>query len=112
MKIKEAKYKSCKSCKRTIKMISDEIYGCDWCKKSITLNVEGKNHQDYLGVVVFEEWSTSEHYQFCSWKCVFKFIPTIKSGYFASLPHLNFENDIVKGQHFKDFVKLIKKIRN
>ena len=53
------------------------------------------NHFPRLDMTVWPTKDSDEvqHYHFCSWDCVLKFIPKIKSTYFASLPHLTFYNN-------------------
>lgn len=104
MIIKRARYKS-KMVEHKVR-ISDDVYGCDFCKKEIK---EFPNESGRLEVTVFEnnDGCESKHYHLCSWKCVLKFIPTIKSNYFATLPYLHFESDTTKGRAAKDLIKLI-----
>lgn len=88
MIIKEAKYKKVRKFVR--QQISPEAYGCDHCKKEIK---EFPNEANRLEITVWAEREDHNgfHYHFCSWSCVLKFIPTIKSNYFASLPYLYFD---------------------
>lgn len=107
MLIKQARYKKCKSCKHTLNRISDEVHGCDFCKKKIEIYSEGKKHHDFLEITVFNNSEDSSRHQLCSWKCVAKFLPTVKSDYFVSLPFLHYEPDTVKGQTVGDFLKML-----
>ena len=89
-----------------------DILGCDKCKKQLT-------NSPPLEVVVFyndeklmKKESTdglqSERYIFCSWKCVAKFIPTIKTDYFVNLPYIMYDNKSEKGMRVDDFLKILK----
>jgi hypothetical protein len=93
MIIKKAKYKKVKVIQR--RMISDAVHGCDCCKKEIN---NYPNEVSRLEVTVFQKdgLSDTEHLHFCSWACVLKHLPIIKSNYFVSLPHLYYDEG--KGQ--------------
>lgn len=113
MLIKDDVWKVCGECKSRKELVSEAVYGCDQCKKPIEIfGSNGKRHHDYLSMTVFRDTQSSEaeHLHFCSWKCVLKKLPTIKSDYFASLPYLHFEGDTVKGQSAKDLFRLLKKL--
>ena len=113
MKLKDAKYKVCKECGSRKEVISDDKYGCDQCKKEINFYSEGKSHNDFLDIKVFHHNNDpTEEFQFCSWKCVFKFLPTIKTNYFVTLPYLHYEDDVMPGQGIKGFLKEIKNKNN
>jgi hypothetical protein len=103
MLIREAEWKVCPTCKRKEHIIKEEAYGCDCCKKIIDLN----NGDEYLRVQVFQTGGETSTYYLCSWKCVFKFLKTVKSDYFISLPFLSFK-ERGKGMAVKDFWKCIK----
>jgi len=82
MIIKKAKYKTV-----TVKqkrMVSDEVYGCDECKKEIK---EFPNEDPRLNITVFYQIKPSiDNYHFCSWECIINFIPKIETDYFFNLP--------------------------
>ena len=112
MILKERKYKKCECC-GTSKLVSDESYGCDGCKKPIDdlLQNNNKNFADYLEVTVFNNnTSDATHLHFCSWECVFNKLNTIKADRFITLPYLTYEKT-VKGQTVKDFWKAIKEFK-
>ena len=88
MIIREAKYKKCKSCKST-ERISEEVYGCDFCKKQIDYN--SPKDQAYLDVGIFHKNNATTHLHLCSWQCVFDILITTSTDYFVSLPHLLFD---------------------
>ena len=109
MKIEEARYETCKECGTRKRMISEESYGCDECGKQISIESNGKTHHDFLQLKVFRHvGSDTESREFCSWACVFAFLPKIESDYFVSLPFLQYEADVVPGQRVSDFFKLLK----
>lgn len=108
MKIEEAKFETCKECKTHLKRISDEVYGCDQCRKPIAMDVSGKRHNDYLDLTVhYLGGEGSVSHQFCSWACLFEFLPTIKTDYFVSLPFLQYESYALPGQRASDFMECI-----
>ena len=107
MKLKEAVYETCKGCGTRKKCISEEVYGCDTCKKPIDLYSGGTKRHDYLEVKIFREGQQTEDRQFCSWRCVFVGLKSIKSDYFATLPYIHFDNP-VSGQGYADLMKCIK----
>lgn len=107
MIIKKAKYRKIK--KTVTERVSDDVYGCDHCKK------EFKKDENILEITVFFnnqklkkqlEGGETDRYQFCSWNCTCEFLPTIKSDYFISLPFLHFDKQS-KGTTAKDFFKLL-----
>lgn len=105
MIIKKAKYK--KVMVKQNQMISGEVYGCDECRKEI----KGfPNEEPRLDIKIFRhDNSDTKSLAFCSWKCVFKHTPKIKTDYFFSLPYVSFDNG-TKEASAKEFIKLIKKI--
>lgn len=107
MIIKKAKYKKVKVLQT--KCISPEVYGCDCCKKEIK---DYPNEKGRLDLAVFyhsgEGGKDTDHYHFCSWSCVLKFIPTVKTGYFLNLPHVMFDEKGVKSAY--ELIRLLKKI--
>jgi hypothetical protein len=107
MILKKAKYKKVKVWQN--KLVTSEVHGCDCCKKVIK---EWPNEQRRLDMTVWHKRDDSDtrHYHFCSWKCVFDFIKTVKCEYFISLPHLSFE-DVSDKKTSKEFINLIKRIK-
>ena len=104
MLIKKAKYKKVRSWKH--ERISDEVYGCDLCKEEISLWEEEYNYLE-LNIFSNKEDFGSSRKQFCSWKCVLKYLPKIKSDYFVSLPYLYYDTKKV-GLRAKDLIDIIK----
>jgi hypothetical protein len=107
MIVKKAEYK--KVMKEVNERISDDVYGCDQCKKEF-------GGADKLQIDVFfkdenlkkqSEGNLVDKYDFCSWVCVFKFLPKIKTDSFVNLPYLMYDSK-TKGATVKDFLKLIK----
>lgn len=47
-------------------------------------------------------------YQFCSWECVFDYLPSIPCDHFIDLPFLHYDNNSRKDSA-EAFLKLIKK---
>ena len=107
MIIQEEKWRSCESCGSHIERVQEKEYGCDTCRKHINENYG--QEREYLRLVVFAKTDNSgaKDYQFCSWKCVFKKLRTLKTDYFVSLPYLHFDSNI-KGQRASDFLKCLK----
>ncbi len=107
MLLKKAKYKKVKVWQR--KMISDEVHGCDCCKKVIA---EFPNEAQILTLDVWKKkvGDDVKHLHFCSWKCLLKYIPKIKSEYFASLPFLYFDEG-VKERTAKELIDLLKPLK-
>ena len=102
MIIKPAKYKKTK---KTISvLVSQDIYGCDQCKKEIDMNLKDA---DYLKTTVFSLDGTSEHRIFCSWKCVIENLKKVKTDYFVSLPFVSYDKK-GKGLRAEDLISLFK----
>ena len=105
MKLKELVREKCNKCGQRGKIISEEVYGCDNCKKEIDMS---KPESDYLKLQVFYQIAGVDHLEFCSWKCLFKKAKKLKSDYFISLPFLHFDGKFKNGCQSKDFWKYIK----
>lgn len=105
MIIKKAVYKKKKVLQKTL--ISDAVYGCDCCRKEIK---DYPNEKGRLDMAVFynsnQGGKDTDHYHFCSWSCVLKFIPTVKTGYFLNLPHVMFDEKGVKSAY--ELIRLLK----
>lgn len=100
MIIKEAEYKKVRRITKV--RISDEIYGCDCCKKEFkTEKLDLTVFYNDESLIQNKIGRDTDHYDFCSWKCVIKFLPKIKTDYFISLPHL----------HYYDIENLLKVIK-
>lgn len=75
-------------------------------------NCEGEvDDIEPLMLTVFNEGQDAgkaPEYQFCSWECVFEYLPGIPCDYFISLPFLHYDSN--RRQDSADaFLKLIKK---
>ena len=105
MKIKEAVYKAVK--RECRELVEPEVYGCDCCKKPINMGLSGK-HRAHLEATVFRNNQEAEHMHFCSWPCVLKKLPKVKTDYFISLPYLTYDGPEEKGMRAKDFFKAVK----
>jgi hypothetical protein len=108
MIIKEAKYKKVKRIVEVL--ISDDVYGCDHCKKEIddsgNLSIDVFFHDEKFKK---QNINNTDKYDFCSWKCLITFLPKIKTDYFISMPFLHYDNKITKdGTSVKDFFDLFK----
>lgn len=90
--------------------VSDEVNGCDFCRRKIP------DENLHLPVQVFNQDQDrtlpSTQMDFCSWKCILKYLPKIKSNYFVCLPYLHFDNSMGAGCNAADFLNLIKNIRH
>lgn len=101
MIVKKAKYRKVR---RTVReQVSPEVYGCDYCKKAINMGLSGKHRAHLALTVFFNGGKEAEHMHFCSWRCVLKHLPTIKTDYFISLPYLTFDGPEEKGLRAQDF---------
>lgn len=101
MILKKAKYKNITVKHR--KCVSQEVHGCDECKSVID---EYPNEENRLDITVFRHNNEkTEDLHFCSWECVLKHIPKIKSDYFVRLPFIYY--DQIKG-HKRGSHELIK----
>ncbi len=89
------------------KQVSSDIYGCDNCKKEIK---DFPNESQRLELTIFGHDLNSANLHFCSWDCVLKYIPKIKSDYFVSLPHLYFDEPKGSKRGIVELVKLLKKL--
>lgn len=108
MIVKKAKYKKVRE--MVTRQVSPDIYGCDECKKEfgednrleITVFYNDKNLRKLRNTASED----TDRHQFCSWKCVGKFMPKVKCDYFVSLPYLHYDAQ-TPGTTVKDFLKLI-----
>ena len=117
MKLRERQFehKTCRLCgHKDSKLIVEESYGCDGCKQPIDdlINANSKNNKycEYLELRIFTENtnSDSKSLSFCSWKCMFKKLKTIKCNHFIVLPYITY-GKTMPGQTVKDFLDCIKK---
>lgn len=108
MLIQEAKYSTCGECGRHKSTVQEEIYGCDNCRKEIQRNLKA-NKRQHLQLTVFHDPanSSSQHLEFCSWKCVIAYLPKIKSNYFVSLPYMHFDEGYSKEMTGKELIRLV-----
>jgi hypothetical protein len=105
MIIKKAKYKTVTVKQK--KRISGDVHGCDECGKEIK---DFPNEESRLDIRIFKhDNSDTVELHFCSWACVFKYTPKIKTDYFFTLPYVSFDT---KGKlaSAKEFLELVKKI--
>jgi hypothetical protein len=110
MKLKDTKWKKCKTCHQRTTMSQEESFGCDECKRPIDeqLNTNNSKHRDHLQVAVFRNnREGAEHLHFCSWRCVLAHLPKIKTDYFVSLPFLQYDGSW-PGTTAADFFKALK----
>ncbi len=107
MLIKKAKYKKVKTWSR--KEVSPEVHACDNCKTVILEDFPNEEKRMDMTVWPDKKGSETMRYHFCSWECCLKFIPKIKSSYFASLPHLIFDSN-GKGSA-TELIKAVNKIQ-
>lgn len=107
MLLHDEKWKSCKSCKRHTTIIRQRVYACDRCKTEIDLNDKTRR---YLDFTVFYNSTGATSHQLCSWKCAAKWLPTVKTDNFISMPFLTFDANGEYGQKLtQEFLKLIGK---
>lgn len=66
MILKKANYKNCEKCNHSLSLISNEVRGCDVCKKRIKNKSIHVNIFNYKGIPYFIE--------VCNWKCLIKYI--------------------------------------
>ncbi len=99
MIVKPAKFKKEK---RIVDVrVSNDIYGCDQCKK------EFEENREYLQYTIHFQEGEAERHEFCSWKCVLKSLKKVKTDYFVSMPFLHYDKGTA-GTRAKDFLKAIK----
>lgn len=87
MIIKERVYES-QMVERKI-MISDEVHGCDECRKEIDRD---KEDGSLRMTVFYQNNKDSSYLHFCSWKCVLNHLPKIECDYFIDLPYVSFDH--------------------
>lgn len=111
MKLKDRKMARCSKCNNTTGVLQEESYGCDGCEKPMDDQLDRNNihkkHRDHLDITIFRNDGGNQTLNFCSWACLFKYLPTVRTDYFVSLPYLNYE-DGWPGTTAKDFFNLIK----
>lgn len=103
MIIKKAKYVNKMVSQRVL--VSDEVYGCDECRKEIR---DFPNENPRLDIAVFHHSHESERLHFCSWRCVLKHLPKIKTDYFVSLPFVHYDQPT---KDVKEFLKVLSKLK-
>jgi len=104
MIIKKAEYKKVMVEKK--RCISPGVYGCDECKKEIK---EYPNETERLEMTIFKNSDQPEYLHFCSWECVLKYIPKIKTDYFVTLPYLFFDCNKKSKKGGNELIRLLKK---
>lgn len=86
MIIKPAKYKKVR---KTVSLrVSEDVYGCDECRKEIKPNPAKVTRLD---MTVFRDSGEAEHRQLCSWKCAIANLKKVKCDYFVTLPYVHFD---------------------
>ena len=89
-------------------MVSHAVCGCDCCRKQIS-------EENKLGITVFynnEELiknntgRDTDSFEFCSWTCIFEYLPKIETDYFMTFPHVIFQKD---GNNSKELIDLLLK---
>ena len=78
---------------------------CDECK----CEIKGSAEDPMLEIGVFHKNKTTEIISFCSWDCVLKYLPKIKTDWFTSLPELDYDRSKNSKRGFNHFIKLINK---
>jgi len=107
MLIKEATYENVMV--ETRKRVSDDVFGCDCCEKEIK---EYPNENSRLELTVFKGNSDdAEHLHFCSWECVLKQLPKIKTDYFISLPFVYFDEKCEDKRSGNELISLLKRLK-
>jgi len=110
MIIKEAVYKDVPSTRK--ELVSPVIYGCDQCKETFTEETSILKITVYFYMDKPNSKSVGdteeERFEFCCWRCVFRFIPTIKTDHFVNLPFLMYDNN---SSDIRDFMNVIKEIK-
>jgi hypothetical protein len=106
MIISEREWSTCPTCHHRDKLLHEDIYGCDTCKKVIDLN--SKKGLEYLEAVKFYQTnSEATRHHFCSWKCLAKWLKKTDCSHFISLPYLSY--DTPHGKRLtKEFLRLLK----
>ena len=90
MIIKQRKWKQCPECKSR-SLLSEEVYGCDNCRKPIDFDKPDKE-KEYLRLTVFYHYrDETDDLEFCSWECVFERLKELKTDSFIDLPYISFE---------------------
>ena len=108
MIIKEAEYKEVQTTRR--EKVSEAIYGCDECKTEMK---DDPNEHSRLELKVFHEGNKGVDYlHLCSWDCVLKHLPKIKTDYFVDLPFLYYDEPAKSKRSVKHLISIIKKLKS
>lgn len=105
MLIKKAVYKEVPTTKRVV--VTHEVHGCDECGSVID---EYPNPDNRLDLTVFrhvDDCETESHH-FCSWECVLKFLPKIKTDYFVDLPMMYYDTPKGSKRSAKALIETLK----
>lgn len=111
MLIKEAIYEDVPTTYK--KLVTSRVYGCDECQKEFS-----NDRGDKLEITVFYHGDGKlkaksnddvDKHEFCSWECVLKFLPKIKTDYFVTLPHLMYDGS--GKTNAKYLLKILKKLK-
>jgi len=106
MKIKDAVYEEVMVEQR--REVSPEQYGCDECKILIS---NFPNEDNRLELTIFHNVKDNvEYLHFCSWDCLFKYMPKVETDDFVSLPFLYFDSTDNGLRSAKRFIELISKL--
>ena len=107
MKIKEAEYKDEQVTRK--RRVKDAIYGCDCCEKEFdgdnTLTIRAFFSDTSL-IKNYDGERDCVNYDFCSWECLLKKLPELKSDYFIDIPYLSCDGEGINS--FDGFLKAIK----
>jgi len=93
---------------KIVLFISDDVYGCDNCRKKIDIDNNSK-----LDLSLHYHSTGAEFLHFCCWKCVIDYLKKLiedknENLWFVSLPFLHFDA-IIDELSIKDFLKLFEK---
>lgn len=114
MIIQERQWSECICCGRRDKLLQEELYGCDQCKKEIDL-INPDVDKTLRLKVVYHGSRSGEFLHFCSWFCVLKFLKRFKKteyyedGSFISLPFVNYDHSAI-GVRYQDFFAAMKQL--
>lgn len=104
MIIKKAVYKT--KMEKVRRQVSPEVHGCDECKTEIDPNASTR-----LECTIFKQDRDTDKKSFCSWNCVFSYLPKIKSDYFVTLPYVHFDERKTKKGGAKELISILKKLK-
>jgi len=92
-------------------IIKEAVHGCDCCRNEFLetnpLRLTVFYNDKSLFKDAINKGDCLDHYEFCSWRCVLKFLPTIETDSYIDLPHLEFDDDIDHVNELKEICKHI-----